>query len=167
MRKHCSAVVAAIAALGLFAAAALTAATAQTPRVYIGALSCNVSGGGGFIFGSTKEMHCVFLTTAGTSERYHGSINRYGVDVGYTGAVHTLYHVFSLGSDRAASVLAGDFVGTQESVAVGGSSGVGGGGKILIGGRNKEIVLQSAGIQQTSGWNFADGVAEISLRPGG
>ena len=156
-----------VAALAIGVAAALTAATAQTPRIYIGALSCNVSGGSGFIFGSTKEMSCVFLTTAGTSERYHGSINRYGVDIGYTGAVHTVYHVFSLGSDRGAGVLAGDFAGTQESVAVGGSSGVGGGGKILIGGRNKEIVLQSAGVQQTSGWNFADGVAEISLRPGG
>jgi len=164
MRKRLSVVLATFAAIGIIAVAQ---ALAQTPRVYIGALSCNVSGGGGFIFGSTKEMSCVFLTTSGTSERYTGSINRYGIDVGYTGAVHTVYHVFSLGSDRGAGVLAGDFVGTQESVAVGGSGGVGGGGKILLGGRNKEIVLQSAGIAQTTGWNFADGVAEISLRPGG
>ena len=166
MRKHLSAVVAAIATIGVFAIP-LTSATAQTPRVYIGALSCNVSAGGGFIFGSTKELSCVFLTSAGATERYHGSINRYGIDVGYTGARHTVFHVFSLGSDRGAGVLAGDFAGTQESVAIGGASGVGGGGNVLLGGKNKEIVLQSAGIQQTKGWNFAEGVAEISLRPGG
>ena len=43
-------------------------ATNANSQVYIGALTCNVSGGSGYIFGSTKDLSCVYLTKAKTSE---------------------------------------------------------------------------------------------------
>ncbi len=33
-------------------------------KVYIGALTCNVGGSTGYLFGSTKDLGCVYLTKA-------------------------------------------------------------------------------------------------------
>jgi hypothetical protein len=160
--KKFPAVVAAVALSVAFVAGGNGRAEAQTQiKAYIGALSCNVSGSVGFIFGSTKELSCVFLTINGSSELYHGSIDRFGIDIGYTNAIHVVWHVYSLGSDRGAGVLGGKYVGSQGSVTI----GSGAGGNILLGGRNHEIVLQSASIQGNAGYNFADGIAEITLQP--
>ena len=71
-------------------------------KYYIGTLNCNVSGSVGLIFGSSKDLSCVFVTNTGQTERYEGSIKRFGVDIGFTKATHVLWHVYSLGTDRAA-----------------------------------------------------------------
>ena len=39
-------------------------ATNANSRIYLGALTCNVSGSTGFVFGSTKSLDCVYLTKA-------------------------------------------------------------------------------------------------------
>jgi Protein of unknown function (DUF992) len=39
-------------------------ATNANSQVYIGALTCNVSGGSSYVFGSTKDLSCVYLTKA-------------------------------------------------------------------------------------------------------
>jgi hypothetical protein len=41
-------------------------ATNANSQVYIGALTCNVSGSTGYVFGSTKDLSCVYLTKATT-----------------------------------------------------------------------------------------------------
>lgn len=131
-------------------------------KYYIGTLNCNVSGSVGLIFGSSKEMSCVFVTTSGATEMYQGSIAKFGVDIGFTKAAHVMWNVFSLGSDRGAGVLAGQFVGGQQSLSVDASAGT----AALLGGRNNEIVLESlAFAQKNAGLNFADGIAELTLRP--
>jgi ABC-type branched-subunit amino acid transport system permease subunit len=43
-------------------------ATNANSQVYIGALTCNVSGGSGYVFGSTKDLSCVYLTKAMADE---------------------------------------------------------------------------------------------------
>jgi len=131
-------------------------------KYFIGTLNCNVSGSVGLIFGSSKDLSCVFVTNAGAVENYQGSIKKFGVDIGFTKAAHVLWHVYSLGTDRGAGALDGQFGGSQGSVAVGASAG----GTGLFGGRNNEIVLESVSIaQKNAGLNFADGVAEMSLKP--
>lgn len=50
----------------------------------VGSLTCNVAGGVGFVFGSSKELSCLFTRTDGVAERYTGSIQKYGVDIGFT-----------------------------------------------------------------------------------
>jgi hypothetical protein len=156
------------AALALAGAAMLAgAAQAQSgpmikTKYYLGSLNCNVSGSVGLIFGSSKDLSCVFVTTTGQSETYTGSIKRFGVDIGFTKARHILWNVYSLGTDRVLGALAGQFAGGQESLTVGGSAGTTG----LFGGRNNEIILQSLSLsEKNTGLNFADGVAEMSLQP--
>src|SRR5471030_1403084 len=153
-----TAVLVATVALACFAHAQALTKT----KYYIGSLNCNVSGSVGLIFGSSKDLSCVFVTVNGTSEIYQGSIKKFGVDIGFTKAAHVMWHVYSLGTDRGAGALNGQFAGGQESLAVGASAGTAG----LYGGRNNEIVLESVAISdKKSGLNFADGVAEMSLKP--
>ena len=153
-------------ALALSATAILGASAQAQPiiktKYYLGSLNCNVSGSVGLIFGSSKDLSCVFVTTSGQSETYTGTIKKFGVDIGFTKARHVLWNVYSLGSDRVAGALAGQFAGSQGSVTVGASAG----GTGLFGGRNNEIILQSITVSdKNTGLNFADGVAEMSLTP--
>ena len=70
MNKGLSVAVAATLALAAGACQQPTAqqfnTTNANSQVYIGALSCNVSGGSGYVFGSTKDLSCVYLTKATT-----------------------------------------------------------------------------------------------------
>jgi hypothetical protein len=131
-------------------------------KYYIGTLNCNVSGSVGLVFGSSKDLTCVFVTHNGATETYQGTIRKFGIDVGFTKAAHVMWHVYSLGTDRGAGALNGQFAGGQESAALGASAGTVG----LFGGRNSEIVLESiAFAEKKAGLNFAEGIAEMTLRP--
>jgi Protein of unknown function (DUF992) len=161
MMKFLSAATVALVAAVSLAGSAQAQLLTKT-KYYIGSLNCNVSGSVGLIFGSSKDLTCVFVTTDGRSEDYTGSVTKFGIDIGFTKAKHVLWHVYSLGTDRSAGALNGQFAGGQESLAVGVSAGTTG----LFGGRNSEIILESVTItQQKSGLNFADGIAEMTLRP--
>ena len=47
-----------------------------------GILKCDVASGFGFIFGSSKDLKCVYSPdNAGDSQRYTGKIQKFGVDV--------------------------------------------------------------------------------------
>jgi hypothetical protein len=153
---------AAIIAMQALVAAAQAQQFLTRTKYYIGTLNCNVSGSVGLIFGSSKDLSCVFVTTSGATETYRGSITKFGIDVGFTKAAHVMWHVYSLGTDRGAGALDGQFAGGQQSLSAGASAGTAG----LLGGRNDEIVLESiAFAQKDAGLNFADGVAELTLRP--
>ena len=75
-------------AAALLASATLVAsapvASADEAGVKVGVLSCRVEGGWGFVFGSSKDLYCSYSPTKGHVDRYTGSIDKYGVDVGYT-----------------------------------------------------------------------------------
>jgi hypothetical protein len=93
-------------------------------RIYIGSLSCNVGGSTGYILASQKSLDCVFLSKDGVhSAQYTGTIDKIGIDIGYTKAVHTIWRVYSLGSDRGPSDLSGTYVGEQGTVAAGSQAG--------------------------------------------
>jgi hypothetical protein len=160
--KRILAAAAVMAAMQIGGGAAQAQQFLTKTKYYIGTLNCNVSGSVGLIFGSTKDMSCVFVTTAGATEMYRGTITKFGVDIGFTNAAHVMWNVFSLGTDRGSGVLSGQFAGGQQSLSMGASAGTAG----LLGGRNNEIILESlAFAQQNAGLNFADGVAEMTLRP--
>lgn len=163
MNKRLTAAVAAILALATGAcqqqnAQQINKANANS-RIYIGALTCNVSGSTGYVFGSTKDLDCVFLTKNGTSAQYDGKIHKYGIDLGYTKAVHSVWHVYSLGSDKAADAISGRYIGEDSTVAAGSQAG----GNWLYGGRDREIAMIANGVVKDAGYNFATGVAEMSL----
>jgi hypothetical protein len=80
------------------------AAVAQQ-GVKIGALSCEVSGGLGFIIASSKEMNCLFTSASGQSEPYSGTIRKFGLDIGATDKGVLAWDVFapSAGPDAGRS----------------------------------------------------------------
>lgn len=159
-RMLCRFAIALVVSWGLSGFASAQAQPLGKSKLYVGALSCNVSGSVGFIFGSTKSLGCILVRSNGTSELYDGTINRFGIDIGFTKAIHVVWHVYSLDENAPSGALAGNYAGTETSVALGGTFG----GNALLGGVNNAIVLQSVVVQSgNTGINFADGIAEISL----
>lgn len=168
MNKCLSAAVAATLALATAACQQMQQPTPQqlnttnaNSRIYIGSLTCNVGGSTGYILASRKSLDCVFLAKDGVqSAQYSGTINKIGIDIGYTRAVHTIWRVYSLGSDRGPRDLSGTYVGEQGTVAAGAQAG----GNWLYGGRNAEIGMLASGVVQDAGYNLATGIAEMSIK---
>ena len=112
MRRSSLAVVV-IATLGLATlvhAQQRPSAPAASKGVNIGSLSCNVAGGAGFVFGSSKALGCIFTRTDGSGERYVGEVRRFGIDIGYTQEAQIVWLVFGPGN-VAAGALAGSYAG--------------------------------------------------------
>ena len=148
------------AAAAMAAIVAGTSAATAGDGVKIGVLECDIAGGAGFIFGSSKSVDCVFSPTEhGPRDHYVGSIDKYGIDIGFTEGTHVIWAVFAPGIVRRGS-LAGQYVGATGEATL----GVGVGANVLIGGGNDSIELQPVSIQGQSGWNVAGGVASLTLR---
>ena len=143
----------------LGAGIAAQAQTASKSGVNVGSLTCNVAGGTGFVFGSSKEINCIFARGNGTAERYTGTIKKFGVDVGFTKEAHIVWIVFAPGQ-VATGALAGDYAGATAGASV----GVGLGANVLVGGSNKQITLQPVSVEGSVGLNVAAGVAEVTLK---
>ena len=139
------------------------AASAAEHGVKVGTLACHVSSGWGFIFGSSRDLHCDFHPSkAPTGERYAGTISKFGVDIGYTQGGVLVWGVFAPTTNLTRGALAGDFAGATASATV----GVGAGANVLIGGSNRTISLQPLSIEGNTGLNVAAGIGAINLRPG-
>src|SRR5260370_14160643 len=91
-----------------------TLALAQA-NVQVGTLTCNVSGGWGFVFGSSKAVRCTFARAGGRPEHYAGSINKFGVDIGYTQGGVLAWGVFAPSGGPASGALSGNYVGASRS----------------------------------------------------
>ncbi len=140
-------------------------AQTTTPRpasqtsVNVGSLTCNVAGGVGFVFGSSRTLNCLFTRTDGSAERYEGTIRRYGVDVGFTRDSTIVWMVFAPGS-IAPGTLSGEYTGPTAQ----GTFGVGIGANVLLGGSSNQVTLQPVSVEGSVGLNAAAGVAAMSLR---
>ena len=148
--------------LGLAAATSLAfaaSAHADPGGVKTGVLTCNVSSGWGLIFGSSKDLNCTYQSVTNREEHYAGTINKYGVDVGYHNGGVIVWAVFAPSANLAPGTLTGDYGGVTAGAAV----GVGAGANALVGGSNKSISLQPVSIEGLTGLNVAAGVASISL----
>jgi len=147
------------AALAAGALAFSGTADAAPHGVKVGTLTCNVASGWGFVFGSSKDLHCTFRPNSHTSEHYTGSISKFGVDIGYTEGGVLVWGVFAPSSDVRAGALAGDYAGATASATV----GVGLGANVLVGGLDKSFALQPLSVEGNRGLNVAAGVGAISL----
>lgn len=153
----------------LLAAAALSAAVAQPAfaeektapegKVEAGVLRCDIAGGVGLIIGSSKGVKCTFEGTGGKTETYTGRIAKLGIDVGVTGEQKMVWRVFGPKGGDAASSMGGKYVG----VSAGAAAGVAVGANALIGGSDKNFVLQPLSLQTGTGVNVAVGVASMRL----
>ena len=144
----------AVAGLGLAGAA-----NAAPHGVRVGDLTCNVASGWGFVFGSSKDLHCTYRGN-GHFEHYTGSISKFGVDVGYTEVGVLVWGVFAPTSDMRKGALEGDYVGASAQATV----GLGLGANALVGGFDKSIDLQPISVEGSKGLNVAAGIGSISLK---
>lgn len=140
--------------------AAAFAMPAAAAGVKVGTLTCHVASGWGFIFGSSKDLRCIFDPTSGPDERYMGSVSKFGVDIGYTSSAVILWGVVAPTSSVKPSALEGDYVGATASATV----GVGAGANVLVGGFDRSITLQPLSISGSTGLNVAGGIGAIHLK---
>jgi hypothetical protein len=159
MLKTLHAAAAFAASVGL--AAALATPAAAQGGVNVGNLSCNVSSGWGFVFGSSRALNCTFAGGGGRYEYYVGSISKFGVDIGYTQGGVLVWTVIAPTANLAPGSLAGSYAGGTASATV----GVGIGANALIGGSNNTIALQPLSIEGNRGLNVAAGIGAITLTP--
>jgi hypothetical protein len=152
------ALVAAVVAAGALALG--SPASAQQSGVKIGVLTCNVSSGWGFIFGSSRDLRCTFSPNSGAPEHYSGRVQKFGVDIGYVTSAVIVWAVLNPTSDVSPGALNGDYVGATASASV----GVGVGANVLVGGFNKSVTLQPLSIEGNQGLNVAAGIGAISLK---
>ena len=149
----------AVSALGLAVGASVLETPAQAQGVQVGSLTCNVASGFGFIFGSSRAMYCTFAPPGGPVQHYSGSIDRFGVDIGYVAGGVLIWTVVAPTANIGPGSLAGTFAGATASATV----GVGLGANVLVGGSGNSIALQPVSIQGTTGLNVAAGVAAMTL----
>lgn len=142
---------------GMVVATPSTVVNAQS-GANVGTLSCSVAGGVGFVFGSSKDLSCLFTRTDGKAERYTGSIKRFGVDIGFTKEAQIVWLVFAPGS-IAPGALSGSYGGATAS----GTVGVGVGANVLLGGSNKQVTLQPVSVEGSTGLNVAAGIGAVDL----
>ena len=141
----------------------LAQAGEEKKGVKIGSLKCNEASGWGFVFGSSKDLKCVFSPAAkdGKPEKFTGKINKYGVDIGYQGAAVLLWGVLATSDTFTPGDLAGKYYGATAEAAW----AVGAGANVLVGGSKKGFALQPVNVEGVAGANLAAGVAEVELKP--
>jgi uncharacterized protein DUF992 len=152
-------VAAAVVAVGALALG--SQAPAQPAGVKAGVLTCNVSSGWGFVFGSSRSLRCTYSPKPGIAEHYAGAIKKFGVDIGYVSSAVIVWGVIAPTADVGPGALAGDYAGATASASV----GVGLGANVLVGGSNKQFALQPVSIEGNQGLNVAAGIGAISLVP--
>ncbi|MDQ0558650.1 hypothetical protein QO004_000423 [Rhizobium mesoamericanum] len=162
-------IIAAAASLGLLPVA--NAAThkqdkhqqiaATQPKERLGTLSCEVAGGMGMIIGSSKAVTCNFKQRTGKVERYTGTIEKLGVDVGVTGKSYLSWVVVNTAPTRVGE---GALAGTYVGASAGASVGLGLGANALVGGNSRNYALQPLSGETGTGLNVAAGVSRLNLR---
>ncbi len=145
--------------LGGLAVCAAAPASAQEANVKAGLLKCYVSGGAGFIIGSTKDLDCKYEGLDGSRDSYRGEISKYGLDIGATGKGVMYWTVLAPTGKLGPRALAGGYGGVTAGAAV----GVGAGANAMLGGSNKTVTLQPLSGQVEEGLNLAVGIAEMKL----
>jgi hypothetical protein len=151
-----------LVSLSVLIMAATLGVVAAQPAVEVGVLNCMVSGGAGFVVGSSKRLECVF-EGSGHRERYFGRINKYGIDLGATATGFITWAVFApTANGLEPGALSGSYGGVSGEATV----GVGLGANALVGGSKRSIALQPLSVGAQQGLNLAVGIAELTLEPG-
>ena len=148
--------------VALAASANLVHAQTQGKGVTVGTLECHEASGNGLVFMSSRDLNCTFsgLNKSGPVAHYTGTINRYGLDIGFTQNAVLLWGVVSTSDRFTPGDLAGKYGGL--TAQVGFAAGLG--AHVLFGGTNRGFALQPISIEGFNGVNLAAGIAEVELR---
>src|ERR1700730_3448775 len=149
----------AVTVLGLAVAALAWDTPGQAQGLKVAVLTCNAASGFGFIFGSSRAVNCTFSPTRGPPQHYVGTINKFGVDIGYLQGGVIVWTVIAPTANPEPGSLSGTYTGATGSATV----GVGLGANVLVGGSGNSMALQPVSIEGTTGLNVAAGIAEMTL----
>ena len=149
----------AVAAAGLALVASAPAQAQDGSGVRVGVLTCNVASGFGLIFGSSKEVNCVFARDGRDVAHYQGHIDKFGVDIGYTAGGVMVWGVIAPTQGIPPGSLDGHYGGVTASA----TAGVGVGANLLVGGSDRSISLQPLSVEGNTGLNVAGGIGALSL----
>jgi hypothetical protein len=153
------AIVAALAPLALLLG--LGSANAASSSIQVGRLACDVAPGVGLIIVSSKSLTCAFHRDGFRTEHYSGSINKVGIDIGFTGRAHIEWLVFAATHTRyTPHALAGQYFGASAQATI----GVGLGANALVGGFHRSYALQPLSVQAQTGLNASLALAGLTLR---
>jgi hypothetical protein len=133
-------------------------ATNDGPGIQAGVLTCNVAGGWGLLFASSKDLKCLYATAGRGVERYTGKVQKLGIDIGYTDGGTITWAVFAPSSNLTPGGLTGTYVGASAEA----TAGRGVGANILVGG-SSAVSLQPLSISGQKGLNIAAGIGSITL----
>jgi hypothetical protein len=136
------------------------ASPASAQQTKAGLLVCNTAVSIGLIIGSQQKLSCTFTPdNSGVPENYYGTINRIGIDLGFSGGGIMSWAVLAPTNGYLRGALAGDYGGASGEVSV----GLGIGANILVGGSNRSIALQPLSVEGQIGLNLALGIAGLTL----
>ena len=152
----------AVALICVALATASQFAAAQDKGATVGMLRCNEAGGWGLVFGSTKDLKCVFNASEKGAKpvNFTGTIKKYGVDIGFTANAVILWAVVSTSNKFTPGDIAGSYGGVTAEAAW----AVGLGANVLLGGSKKGFALQPLSVQGYNGINLAGGITEVELK---
>lgn len=126
----------------------------------LGELSCEIEGGWGMIVGSSKAVTCTFAHEGGEVEKYAGTMDKLGLDIGKTEKAYMTWVVFTTAENKPGDfALEGEYVGISGDVAL----GIGLGANALVGGSSKQIGLQPVSVEGVQGVNLALALASLKL----
>lgn len=147
-----------VAAVALVASVAT--ANAQE-RLQVGSLECSGGPNVGYVVGSSTQLQCVFKSADRRPEPYVATVQRIGVDLGFTQNTGFAWAVYA----PTRQIGHGDLSGNYGGVGANASVGVGFGGNLLVGGSQNAFALQPLSLQGQTGFNVAAGIADVQLRP--
>jgi hypothetical protein len=127
--------------------------------VRAGVLTCNEASGWGMILGSTHAIHCTFERDGRILARYKGSIDKFGVDVGYQSGGVLVWAVLAPTNGPPPGSLNGHYAG----ITAGATVGVGATANLLVGGLDRSISLQPLSVEGQQGLNLAAGIGAMTL----
>jgi hypothetical protein len=143
----------------VFVLACAPSALAQS-RFAAGMLECRAGPSTTFIVGSVRDFDCIFRPTDGPPHRYGATIQRIGVDLGWSNDASLVWTVFAPTVVIGPGALAGGYGG----VSAGASVGVGLGANALVGGLGNSFALQPVSLEGQTGLNAFAGVSSLELR---
>jgi hypothetical protein len=140
--------------------ASFATANAQQ-RLQVGVLECTGGQNVGYVVGSTTQLHCVFQSQGRRPEPYVATVQRIGLDLGFTQDSGLAWAVYA----PTQRIGRGDLAGNYGGVGANASVGVGFGGNLLVGGSSNAFSLQPLSLQGQTGLNVTAGIADLQLTP--
>jgi Protein of unknown function (DUF992) len=129
-------------------------------RTVAGVLECRAGPATTFVVGSIRDFDCLFWSIGAPAQRYVATIQRLGVDLGWSSGAALVWHVFAPANAVGPGALAGGYAGVSAGAAV----GLGLAANAMVGGLNNSFTLQPVSVESQTGLNVFAGISSLELR---